>query len=188
VTRRVVAEQQGVRIIAEKRITLGGLKGSVPVSIDNRLGYPVKVQLQLQYDQASGVKIAADPQGLITVPAYQTQTIRLRVHAESVGSTTVTMLLATRDGDPVTVPLRMTIQATQVGVLGMIIFAAALGVFLIASAVRAVRRERPGIGADRPASDAPAGNHDRAGRADPAEADTVNAERSELGAVGKPGP
>ena len=31
-------------------------------------------------------------------------------------------------------PARMTVQATQVGVLGMIIFACALGVFLIASA------------------------------------------------------
>ena len=40
----------------------------------------------------------------------------------------------------------MTIQATQVGVLGMIICAAALGVSLIASAARAVRRGRPGTG------------------------------------------
>ena len=188
VARRVVAEQQGVRIIAEKRITLGGLKGSVPVSIENRLGYAIKVQLQLQYNQGSGVRIAADPPGLITVPAHQTQTIRLRVQAAEVGSTTVTMLLATRGDGPLTVPLRMTIQATQVGVLGMIIVAAALGVFLLASAVRAMRRGRPGTVTDQPASDAPGDDHDQAGSADTAEADTVNAERAELGAVGKPGP
>src|SRR5215472_5842371 len=39
VVKRIDSAQQSVRIIAEKRITLGGLKGSVPVSIDNRLGY-----------------------------------------------------------------------------------------------------------------------------------------------------
>jgi len=183
---RIVVQQQAVRIIAEKRITLGGLKGSVPVSIDNRLGYPVKIALQLQYNQASGIKIEADPPGLITVPARQTQTIRLRVQATAVGSTTVTMLLATQRGDPVSVPLRMTIQATQVGFLGMIIFAAALGVFLIASAARAVRRGRPDTGAGPPADNGPDNIHDGAGSADPAEADTVNAERASLERSGSP--
>jgi hypothetical protein len=188
VAKRIAQEQQAVRIIAEKRITLGGLKGSVPVSIDNRLSYPVRVELQLQYSQASGIKIASDPPGLITVPPHQTQTIRLRVQATAVGSTIVTMLLATKHGDPVSVPLRMTIQATQVGTLGMIIFAAALGIFLIASAARAVRRGRPGAGVNVPADEGP--THDRGvtGNAEPAEADTVKAERAELRAVGKPGP
>jgi hypothetical protein len=188
IARRIANEQQAVRIIAEKRITLGGLKGSVPVSIDNRLGYPVRVELQLQYSQANGIKITTDPQGPITVPQHQTQTIRLRVQATGVGSTTVTMLLATQGGNPVSVPLRMTVQATQVGTLGMIIFAAALGVFLIASAARAVRRGRPGTGANEPIGDRPADGHDGMGSAEPAEADTVKAERAELGAVGKPGP
>jgi len=187
VTRRIDFEQQAVRIIAEKRITLGGLKGSVPVSIDNRLDSPVKVQLQLQYNQASGIKITPDPQGLVTVPPHQTQTIRLRVQATEVGSTTVTMVL-TAKGSTFSVPLRMTIQATQVGVLGVIIFAAALGVFLIASAARAVRRGRPGTGVDQLAGGAQNDDHESVRSADPAGADTVNAERTELGAVGKPGP
>jgi len=185
---RIDAEQRAVQIVAEKRITLGGLKGSVPVSIDNRLSYPVRVRLQLQYSQASGIKIAADRQGLVTVPAHQTQTIRLQVDATEIGSTTVTMQLATQGGQPLSSTQRMTIQATQVGVLGMIIFAAALGVFLIASAARAIRRGRPGAGADQAASAASADDHEDAGSADRAEPDTVIAERTELGAVGNHGP
>jgi Family of unknown function (DUF6049) len=188
VARRIATQQQAVRIIAEKRITLGGLRGSVPVSIDNHLSYPVRVELQLQYSQATGVKITPDPQGPITVPMHQTQTIRLRVQAASVGSTTVTMLLATQRGDPVSVPQRMTIQATQVGTLGMIIFASALGVFLIASATRAVRRGRPGTGVAESVDARPTDDHDGTGSAEGAEADTVEAEGAELGAVGKPGP
>ncbi len=144
-TTRIAVQQQAVRIIAEKRITLGGLKGTVPVSIDNRLGYAVRVQLQLQYSQANGMRITADPQGPVTVPPHQTKTIRLQVQATQDGSTTVTMFLAS-GGQPLGVPQRMTVQATQVGVLGLIIFAAALGIFLIASAARAVRRGRPGTG------------------------------------------
>jgi len=159
----------------------------VPVSIDNRLGYAVRVQLQLQYSQVNGMRITTDPQGLVTVPPHQTKTIRLQVQATQDGSTTVTMFLAS-GGQSLGVPQRMTVQATQVGVLGMIIFAAALGIFLVASAARAVRRGRPGTGPDQPASDPLAGDHDHLGSAERGEPDTVEAERTELGAVGKPGP
>ncbi len=185
---RLSYEQQAVKIIAEKRITLGGLKGTVPVSIDNPLGYAVRVQLQLQYSQKSGAKIAADPPGLITIAARTAQTVKLRVQAAEVGSTTVTLRLASPGGPLLSVPQRMTIQATQVGVLGMIICAAALGVFLIASAARAVRRGRPATATDQRGDDEPSDDHGNDGGTERAEPDTVMAERSELGAAGKPGP
>ncbi len=59
---RITAEQKAVQIVAELRITLGGLKGLVPVSVENRLGYAVKVKLKLQFSQASGIKITARPE------------------------------------------------------------------------------------------------------------------------------
>ncbi len=188
---RITTEQRGVQIVAEPRITLGGLKGSVPVSIENRLGYAVKVQLKVGFSQATGIKITGDPSGPVTVPAHMTQTVRLRVQATEVGSTTVTMRLANQDGQPLAAAAarRMTIQATQVGVLGVIIFAAALGVFLIASAARAVRRGRPPTGTEQHGSAEPGDDHDDERGADHAEPDTVKAERTQLGAAsGTPGP
>jgi hypothetical protein len=188
---RIGAQQHAVQIVSEPRITLGGLKGSVPVSIENRLGYAVKVELSLQFSQATGIKITGDPAGLVTVPAHMTQTVRLRVQATEVGSTTITMRLANQSGQllAAAVPRRMTIQATQVGVLGVIIFAAALGVFLIASAARAVRRGRPPTETDKAAGDAPADDQDNERGTDRTEPDTVMAERSQLGAApGTPGP
>ena len=185
---RITFEQQGVKVIAEKRITLGGLKGSVPVSVDNSLGYAVKVQLQLQYSQASGTRITPVAHGLITVPPHTAQTVRLRVQAAKVGSTTVTLLLASPDGQLLSSSQRVTIQTTRVGVLGIIICAAALGVFLIASAARALRRGRPVTATDQPGDSRPSDDHDGEGGAERAEPDTVNAARSELGAAGKPGP
>ena len=181
---RISAEQRAVQIVSELRITLGGLKGSVPVSIDNRLGYAVKVKLSLQFSQATGIKITGDPSGLVTVPAHMTQTVRLRVQATEVGSTTITMRLANQQGQllAAAIPRRMTIQATQVGVLGVIIFAAALGVFLIASAARAVRGRPPPTKTDGAGRDEPGGDHDDERGADLAEPDNVMAERSQLGA------
>jgi Family of unknown function (DUF6049) len=143
-----VASQQGaVHIVAAKagiRITLGGLKGSVPVSIDNPLGFAVRVRLRLNYNQATGVKIVADP-AVVTISKNSSQTIKLHVQATQVGSTTLTMRLENSQGQllPSSGAARMTVHATQVGVLGVIIFACALGVVLIASAARAVRHGRP---------------------------------------------
>ena len=187
-SQRVAFEQQAVQIIAEKRITLGGLKGSVPVSIDNKLGYAIKVQLQLQYSQAHGTRITPVAHGLIAVPPHTAQTVRLRVQAAQVGSTTVTLLLASPDGQLLSSSQRVTIQTTRVGVLGIIICAAALGVFLIASAARALRRGRPVTGTEQAGDSGPSADHDGEGGAERAEPDTVNAARSELGAAGKPGP
>ncbi len=53
--------KQGVQVEAEPRVTLGGLKGSVPVSIDNTLGYAVAVRLDLDYNPSTGMKITVSP-------------------------------------------------------------------------------------------------------------------------------
>ncbi|MGO8961430.1 MAG: DUF6049 family protein [Streptosporangiaceae bacterium] len=205
-----VAHDQGnVQIVAGKagiRITLGGLKGSVPVSIDNRYGFAIKVRMRLSYGQDTGVKIVEDP-AIVTIPARTPRTIKLHVQAAAVGSTTITMRLESPRGQLLpSKAARMTVQATQVGVLGMIIFAAALGVFLIASAARAVHRGRAvpaGTGTSREGAKSDGMGSDQAGKKVPdgerAPSDvleggemagqpaTVVPEHSELGAAGPPG-
>jgi len=185
---KVGQQERGVQIFAEPRVTLGGLKGSVPVSIDNRLGYAVKVKLKLNYSTATGVKITPDPGGLVTVQAHTAETVRLHVQATEVGSTVLTLSLENQSGQPLLAQAQsMTVEATQVGVLGVIICAAALGVFLVAYAARAVRRG-PAGGAGDPADPSPAADQGDGHSTEPAEPDTVMAERSELGAAGAPGP
>lgn len=202
-------EQRGVQIVAGGRITLGGLKGSVPVSIDNKLGFAIRVKLQLRYSQSDGMKIREDPP-VVTISARSPQTIKLHVQATKVGSTTITMRLASASGQPLPAypgnPARMTVQATQVGVLGMIIFASALGIFLVASAARAVRHGRPApdspavaggtepdhLGSDQASDQAAARGEGVPGDAqDPGviadEPATVVPEHSELGTAGTPG-
>lgn len=187
--------RQGVQIEAEPRITLGGLKGSVPVSIDNTLGYQVAVRLDVDYNQSSGIKIAVSPggvvsrDGLVTIPPHNVVTVRLRVQAAQVGATAVMLSLENGNRQPLldSPTQRMTIQATQVGVLGVIIFAVALGIFLIATAARAARRGRPAPAADQAADPGLAAEQADHRPAAPPEPDTVMAERTELGAAGTPG-
>jgi hypothetical protein len=187
---------QGVQIEAEQRFTLGGLKGSVPVSIDNTLNYAVAVRLRLHVDSSrSGTTITVSPggavsrSGLVTIASHNVVTVRLRVQATDVGATTVTMRLENRQGDALlgSSAQQMTLQATQVGVLGVIIFAVALGIFLIATAARAARRGRLAPAAEQATDAGLPAEHADVGPAVPPEADTVMAERTELGAAGAPG-
>jgi hypothetical protein len=181
-------QERGVQIFAESRVTLGGLKGNVPVSIDNRLDYAVKVRLRLQ-SQATGVSFTPLPPGPVTVPAHTAVTVKLHVQATEVGSSIVTMSLLDQSGQALPAQSQsMTVEATQVGVLGVIICAAALGVLLIAYAARAVRRAHPAEGADPSAGTGPDADQGRDQSTDPAEPDTVMAERTELGTAGAPGP
>lgn len=184
---RLRGQEQDVQIVAEKRVTLGGLKGSVPVSIDNQLDYPVRVQLTIT--APTGFRASASLPNLITIPAHDAQTVRLHVTASAVGSTTISLSLVNKDGQALPGdPTRMTIQATQVGVLGTIVVAIALGVFLIAYAARAVRRGRPAPSDG--AADEQGRDQDSTadGSTAAAEADTVMAEHTQLGAAGAPGP
>jgi hypothetical protein len=188
--KRVIGRQEHeVQILAEPRVTLGGLKGSVPVSIDNRLGYSVKVKLDL-HSESAGVKITP-VRGVMTVPAHSALTVKLHVQATQVGSTTITMSLDNKNSKPLLpaeIPKSMTVEATQVGVLGVIICAAAFGIFLIAYTARAVHRGRPGGGADHSVDHGLTADQGSDHSAEPAEPDTVMAERTGHGTVGAPGP
>jgi Family of unknown function (DUF6049) len=124
------------------------------------------------------------------VPAHTAETVKLRFSASQTGSTTISMTLADGDGQRLAgQPVRMTVQTTQVGLLGIVIFAAALGVFLLASAARAIRRGRPQPAAD--ASDSlPPSEGERSGHStEEAPPDTAESAHSELGTTaGTPRP
>jgi hypothetical protein len=172
-----------VEIIADRRVTLGGLKGSVPVSIYNKLDYAVQVKLKISAD--SGLHVSQSPGNLIMVPAHREQRVELHIQASQVGSASITLrLLSAANLALPAKTITMTVQATQLGVLAMIILAVALGVFLIASAARAVHRSRTASSGDTDARPATA-----EGEAEPnaTQADTVEGERTELKAAGQPG-
>ncbi|HEY2505860.1 MAG TPA: DUF6049 family protein [Streptosporangiaceae bacterium] len=174
-------EASAVQIVADSRITLGGLKGSPPVSIDNKLGSPIRVRLTWQYSSSSGMRVSG-PAGLVTVPARSFKMVKLKVQASQTGSTTISLRLVSASGQALPgTPARMTVQATEDGMLGLVVFACALGVVLFASALRAVRRSHP-------APAVPAADETSDGGEPAAGPDTVVAEHSDLRAARPPAP
>jgi hypothetical protein len=133
--------------------------------------------------------VTASAPALLTVPKYTAETIKLRITASQTGSTTLTMTLVNRAGQPLAVqPVRMTVQTTQVGLLGLIIFGAALGVFLLASAARALRRGGPRPIPEEADGPVPSEDEQSGHGTEEAAPGTVVAEPSELGTAGTPRP
>ncbi|HMG65201.1 MAG TPA: DUF6049 family protein [Streptosporangiaceae bacterium] len=143
------AQAAQVTIVEPGRDTLGGQTGPIPISIDNKLKYPVRVKVKFTVSQDRGGDFAVLSQpGLITVPAETIITKKVKVKASSIGSTTVSLQLLAPDGQPLPAPpVNMTVQSTQLGTVTLVVLAAALAVFMIASASRAIRRGRSSGGA-----------------------------------------
>ena len=187
----LVEQQHGISLEVTPRVILGGLKGTVPVIIDNRLDYPVRVRIHLEWKQppGGGLKVTP-PKGTIEVPANGREPVRIRVEAAQVGSTALKVWLLTPAGQrllPDTVnAASVTVQATEFGNVAMIVLASLLGLFVIASAIRgARRRDLPPPGdSGGPAQPDPDAAH---GSENQPETDTVVPERSEAGTAGTSG-
>jgi Family of unknown function (DUF6049) len=126
-------------VLGVRNVTLGGLKGTVPVSISNGLSYTVHVKLQAE---SSGGVTGAGPPRTVVVPPGEQETFRVAVTATNVGSTTLVFRLLTPEGAPFPAKTSMTVQATNYGTLALVIIAAALGVFVLTAGARALRRTR----------------------------------------------
>jgi hypothetical protein len=162
------AQESKVKIIRPPRITLAGLKGPVPVSISNGLDVPVKVRLQVS--PSRGITVKSQPPPTI-VPPGQQQIKKVEITATNVGSTTLTLRLLSPEGVPLPAQTSVIIQATHYGTLALVIIGGALGVFVLTSVARGLRRGRRALKDKSPDSDP--GHGDQPGHQDPAGADTV---------------
>jgi hypothetical protein len=133
------SNERELKVLGVQRVTLGGLKGTVPVSISNALSYTVHVKLQAE--SSGGVTGVGQPRTVIVPPGEQ-ETFRVAVTATNVGSATLRFRLLTPEGVPFPGVTSMTVQATNYGALVLVIIAAALGVFVLTAGGRALRRAR----------------------------------------------
>jgi hypothetical protein len=176
----LAGQARELKVIVVTRVTLGGLKGTVPVSISNGLNYAVNVRLQA--DPSGGMTVRGPPH-LVTVPPGQQVIVKIAVAATTVGSTAVRLRLLTPQGAPFSPAANVTIQATHYGTLALVIMAAALGVLVLTVVARGFRARRArqqdgdGGGGGDTAGDEAGGPQDDAGRPDwhgePEEADNV---------------
>jgi hypothetical protein len=139
------SNEHELTVLGVRRVTLGGLKGTVPVSISNGLSYTVHVKLQAESSRGA---TGQGPPRPVVVPPGEQETFRVAVAATNVGSTTLRFRLLSPEGVPFPAQASMTVQATNYGTLALVIIAAALGVFVLTAGARALRRAqrrlRPG--------------------------------------------
>lgn len=140
-------QERMVAIIPSSQVTLGGNRGTVPVSIENRLSQPVRIRLQATVSATRAVPagprltLTSGPQKVITIGPHLKETARLQVRARSPGLAEIHLRLLNAAGVPLPGSDRiLKIRSTAFGTLTLVILAVALGVFVLTTAARVIRR------------------------------------------------
>jgi hypothetical protein len=128
------------------QVTLGGKTGSVPLAIHSDLRYQVRVALRVTANHAAVRGVPS----FITVPALgYSRAVKLNVHVKGAQGRIRLTLVAPPGkrlaGHPLPAsPLVIVAHPTDFGTVVLVLFAAALAVFVILSAARAIKTGRPG--------------------------------------------
>jgi Family of unknown function (DUF6049) len=148
--------QHMVGIIPSSEVTLGGHRGAVPVSIENKLPRAVRVRLKATVPKtrtvsaAARLSVAATQDRVIAIGPGKKETVRLQVQAQAVGVSEVQLRLLTPEGVQIPGSGRtLRVRSTAFGAFALVIIAVALGVLVLTSAARVIRR---GIREGRPGS------------------------------------
>jgi hypothetical protein len=137
-------EERGVKIIVSVQVPMGGASGPVPVSIQNGGTKTIEVRLNASAanspDRPSQLTFGRF-QGLVTVQPGQAVTVRLPVSSAPIGSTVIQLSLTTANGTPLPFADRsFTVVSTRYGRAILFLIGAAIGVLVLTSVYRAVRR------------------------------------------------
>jgi hypothetical protein len=133
-----------IKIVGSKAVPMGGASGSVPVAIQNEGYHAVKVRLTTSVDNTdhplSQLTIGRF-KDVVVVRPNQAVTVTLPVRSAPQGSTQITLSLTTQSGQPLlSRPFILTVQSTRDGRAILFLIGAAIGVFVLSSLYRGVRR------------------------------------------------
>ena len=134
--------ERKVKIITSAQVPMGGSSGLVPVSIQNGLLLQaVQVKVVATVAATSQLTIGRF-QDVIVIPPQQAVTVRLPVSSAPQGSTRIEISLTSADGMPLTFVRvsSLTVQSTRYGRAILVLIAAAIGVLVLTSVYRGVRR------------------------------------------------
>ncbi len=132
---------------ASSQVSMAGSSGQVPVSIQNGLlQQAILVKVVASVATTSQLTIGRlKGQGLIIVPPQQVVTVRLPISSAPQGSTLIKLSLAGANGTPLTfTDNSLTVHSTRYGRAILVLIAAAIGVLVLTSVYRGVRRSLHG--------------------------------------------
>ena len=133
-----------VKIIAAGQVSMGGASGAIPVSIQNGLHQAIQVRMTASVVNPPGRTSRLTVgrfQNLYTVQPQQAVTLRLPVSSAPQGSTVIQLSLTSANGTPLRfATMRLTVQSTRYGRAILFLIGAAIGVLVLTSVYRGVRR------------------------------------------------
>ncbi len=133
------SEKQVKIITGNKKLLLAGTSGNTPVSVQNLLAMPVRVRVVATVP--AGSPLSVGKLDLITIQGLETRTVTMPVHSTAIQTTTIQLQLVTEDGSPLPWTTQsLSVQVTRYGRALLVLIAAALGVLVLASVARWIRR------------------------------------------------
>ena len=142
----LTSAESKVKIITSAEVPMAGASGPVPVSIQNGLRETVEVRLNVIVVKTpratSPLIIGPFKEPVIIPPGEASAPVRLPVRAAPQGASVLQLSLSSPDGTPLTFapPVQLTVQSTRYGRAILFLIGAAIGVFVLTSIYRGVRR------------------------------------------------
>jgi hypothetical protein len=135
-------------------VSMGGSSGRVPVSIYNGLLHQaIQVRLGTSVTTTPGrtSQLTIGPfQSLVVIQPNKVVTVKLPISSAPQGSTVIKLSLSTANGKPLRfADTQLTVQSTRYGRAILFLIAAAVGVLVLTSLYRAIRRWLHDDGPDR---------------------------------------
>jgi Family of unknown function (DUF6049) len=132
--------EKKVQILTGTKLLLAGSSGPAPVSVQNAGQLPVQVKITVTVPANSQLSVANIGPPVIVQPG-KTRTVRMTVHSSGIGTTQLRLQLVTKNGSPLPwTSVSLSVQATRYGRALLVLIGAALGVLVLASVARWIRR------------------------------------------------
>jgi hypothetical protein len=169
-------EEGKVQIIVSAQVPMGGASGQIPVSIRNGGNKAIEVHLNASADnspdRASQLGFGHFQNAVMVQPGLAA-TVRLPVSSAPIGSTLIQLSLTSANGTPLTFADRsFTVVSTRYGRAILFLIGAAIGILVLTSGYRGIRRWLNAGGRVTPEEAGPAGTvvTDTSGARHPTEA------------------
>jgi hypothetical protein len=149
-TSYVESAEKKAEIITSAQVPMGGSSGLVPFTIQNGLQQKtIQVRVIVSVDNTLGRTSQLTVgrfQDLLIIPAQQTRLVKLPVSSAPQGSTSIHVSLAAADGTPLPhiKHQQIIVLSTRYGRAILFLIGAAIGVLVLTSVFRGVRRRRHG--------------------------------------------
>jgi Family of unknown function (DUF6049) len=148
----IQSAEKKAEIITSAQVPMGGSAGLVPFTIQNGLQHQtIQVKVIVSVDNTPGRTsqlTVGHFQDLLVIPAQQTRLVKLPVSSAPQGSTVIHVSLAAADGTPLPYIKHqhqpITVLSTRYGRAILFLIGAAIGVLVLTSVFRGVRRRLHG--------------------------------------------